>query len=187
MTPKSTLKTSARRRPGTDEHHEYYTAYIGCVKGDVLGALSKAPAELRNALCSNGGWPTPEVEARAYAPGKWNLREVMGHVVDVERLFAFRSLHIARNDPSDLPGMDQDIWARHSNAGERPLRDLYEEFCDLRAANVRFFSSLANADWDSRGTASGSEVTVRALAWIMAGHEIHHRNVILKRYLDPNA
>jgi len=98
-------------------------------------------------------------------------------------MFCFRALHIARADPAPLPGMDQEVWAGASNAGERALASLADELAAVRAATVRLFASFDDAAWSRRGVASGLPVSARALAWIVAGHEIHHRRILEQRYL----
>ena len=172
------------RRPEPDEHADYYSMYIDGVPDDrtLVDVLREAPDALERLL---SGLP-PERETFAYEPGKWTCREVLGHVIDTERLFSYRALHVARADPADLPGMDQDEWAAASNAGARPVTDLLREFRGLRAANAALFVSFDEDTLSRRGTASGNEFTVRALAYIIAGHELHHRDVLRTRYLtDP--
>lgn len=168
------------RRPAPDEHDPYYSTYVDKVPdGDVVVTL-RSEGEAMLALL---GTVPAELESHRYAPGKWSIREAVGHVVDTERLFSFRALHIARADPAPLPGMDQEVWAGASNAGERPLASLAGELAAVREATVHLFESLDGEAWERRGVASGLAVSVRALAWIIAGHEIHHRRVIEERYL----
>ena len=169
------------KRPGPGEHAEYYATYVDRVPVDrpLVDVLGEAPAALE-ALFSD---LPPERETFAYAPGKWTCREVLGHVIDTERLFSYRALHIARADQAELPGMDQDEWAAASNAAARPVAELLTEFRGLRAANTAFFASLDEGALSRRGIASGTEVTVRAIIYIVAGHELHHRDVLRRRYL----
>ena len=173
------------KRPRPDEHADYYAQYIARVPADrpLAAVLHEAPAELERLLSA---LPAAR-ETFAYAPGKWTLREVLGHVIDAERLFSYRALHVARGDAADLPGMDQDEWAAASNAGERPVADLLSEFRGLRAANAALFASFDEETLSRRGTASGFEFTVRALIHIIAGHELHHRDVLRTRYLAESA
>lgn len=168
------------RRPGSGEQDAYYARYVRLVPdGDVLRTLQEGPAATRALLD-----PLPEgAGAHRYAPGKWSLREVVGHVADSERLFAFRALHIGRGDPAELPSMDQEVWARGSSAHERSLPDLLDELEAVRRASLHLFRSFAPGALDRRGVASGFEFTVRSLAWITAGHEIHHRRILEERYL----
>jgi len=167
------------RRPAPDEHDPYYSTYIDKVPdGDIVETLRSGGAEAVARLRAVPG----ELETFRYAPGKWSIREAVGHVVDVERMFSFRALHMARADPAPLPGMDQEVWSAASNAGERTLAALADELAAVRAATVALFGSLDEAAWSRRGVASGLEVSVRALAWIVAGHELHHRRILEERY-----
>ncbi|WP_420448417.1 DinB family protein [Candidatus Palauibacter sp.] len=174
------------KRPRSDEHADYYSMYIDRVPHDrpLVDVLREAPATLEALLSS---LPT-EREHFAYETGKWTLREVLGHVIDAERLFSYRVLHLARGDTAELPGMDQDEWAAASNSGERSVADLLDEFRGLRAANAALFASFDEETLSRRGTASGFEFTVRALIHIIAGHELHHRDVLRERYVGtPDA
>jgi uncharacterized damage-inducible protein DinB len=172
------------RRPDASEHAAYYSTYIDRVPDRaVLEVLAEAPAALARLLEPVG----PDDEGFAYAPGKWSFREVLAHVLDTERVFAYRALHIARRDPAELPGMDQTVWAAAAGAERRSLADLLAEFADLRAADTRLFASFDEAALDRRGVASGFAVTVRALVFIAAGHELHHRAILAERYLSEFA
>lgn len=167
------------RRPETHEYNAYYGTYIDRVPGgDLFEVMSEAPDALESLM---RGAP-PDFATFAYADGKWTVSEVLGHVLDTERMFTYRALHIARGDDAPLPGMDQDVWAAHSNAGSRPISDLLDEFRALRSASVRLLASFDDEMLARRGLASGFEVTPRAIAFIVAGHEIHHRGVLEERY-----
>ncbi|MYA33929.1 MAG: DinB family protein [Gemmatimonadales bacterium] len=172
---------AAMRRPGADEHGDYYAIYIDRVPDDrpLVDILGEAPDALDALL---GDLPA-ERENFAYEPGKWTCREVLGHVIDAERLFAYRALHIARADAAELPGMDQNEWAAASNATGRPIAELLHEFRAVRTANAAFFASLDEDALSRRGVASGAECTVRAIIHIIAGHELHHRDMLRERYL----
>jgi hypothetical protein len=124
-------------------------------------------------------------DARAeyrYAAGKWSVKELLGHLIDTERLFAFRALWIARGEPAEQPGMDQDRWVANSNAHERTLVELWREQHVCRTDHVYLFRSMSQADTEKSGQANGAPVSVRALPWIIAGHEKHHLNVLKERY-----
>lgn len=167
-------------RPEATEHDPYYSTYIDRVPdGEILELLTSG---LEETLALLAGCPEDR-ETFRYAPGKWSVREVVGHIVDTERLFAFRALQFARADPGPLPGVDQLVWAAGSNAGVRPLASLADEFARVRAATLSLFASFDEAAWARTGVASDCPVSVRALAWILAGHEIHHRRVLAERYL----
>ncbi len=170
------------QRPDPTEYGEYYGLYIDQVpEGDVIEILEQGVARTFDLL---GGIPEAW-ETYRYQPDKWSLREVMGHVVDVERLFSYRALSIARGDPADLPSMDQDQWAAASNAGDRPLALLLIDFSCARMSSRSMFRSFADDAWDRRGVASGFEFSVRSFPYILAGHEIHHRRVLEELYLKP--
>jgi uncharacterized damage-inducible protein DinB len=174
------LYTRVMQRPESTEYAASYSTYTGLVPdGDVLLTMAAAPDALEALL----GPVTPQQETFAYGPGKWSIRELVGHVIDAERLFSFRALHFARGDQAALPGMEQDEWAGVSHAAQRDLVDLLAEFRELRGANVRLFASLDDTALRRRGVASGSEVTVCALIHILCGHELHHRGVLAERYL----
>lgn len=167
-------------RPAAGEHAEYYARYVALVPdGDILETLRDQLGDTLRLLQS----VPEERETYRYDEGKWSVRGVVGHLIDTERLFAFRALAIARSDGVDLPGMDQDEWATRSEADRRPLGDLGQEWAALRRANVHMF-----AVWDEdtglrRGRASGYDFTVRSFPWIIAGHELWHRSLLERDYL----
>ena len=119
-----------------------------------------------------------------YAPGKWSLTEVIGHVVDTERVLATRAMLFARGDAKPLPGFDQDALIEGAMFDDRPLASLVDEFEHLRRANVALFGSWGEEAQARRGVASGCAFTVRALVTIVAGHALHHLDVVRERYLD---
>jgi len=145
---------------------------------DILGALESQRLQTAQQLA-----PRSERDGNfRYAPGKWSVKEIVGHLSDAERIFSYRALRIARGDGTPLAGFEQDDYIRGGNFADRTLADLSEEFAVVRAATVALFGSLADDAWARRGQASNSEVTVRALAYIIAGHELHHRRMLLERY-----
>jgi uncharacterized damage-inducible protein DinB len=167
-------------RPAPGEFAGFYQKYIERVPaGGIAGLLERqieATLELLRQL-------SEEEAAHAYAPGKWTIREVVGHVTDAERVFAYRALRIARADPAGLAGFDENAWVPAGGFGHRPLAALAAELAAVRTATVLLLRGLPDAAWERRGSANGQEVTVRALAWIMAGHELHHRAILEERYL----
>ena len=166
--------------PDPTEYPEYYGRYISQVpQGDIVTILEQ---ERDAALALLNGLPPAKADFR-YAPGKWNIKEVLGHVIDAERIFAYRALRFARNDKTPLPGFEQDDYMPHARFGDRELGDLIREFATVRQASLFLFRPLDTAAWDRRGTASGGEISVRALAYVLAGHEIHHRRILETRYL----
>lgn len=174
------MKAPDRRvRPAADEHARFYDGYVERVPdGDVVATLEDGG----RALCALLETVPAAGETHAYAAGKWTVREVVGHVVDTERMFGYRAVHIARGDPAPLPDMDEKVWAAGSNAAERPLPALVDELRAVRAATVALFRGLDAGAWERRGVASNREVSVRALAWIAAGHAEHHRRILEERY-----
>ena len=166
-------------RPTAEEHAPFYAAYVARVpEGDLVEILERQIEETIRPLASL----TEGDAGFAYAPGKWTVREVVGHVIDAERVFAYRALRFARGDATPLPGFDEQEWARASNADDRPLADLLAELRTVRAATVALLRPLPPEAWLRRGEANGIRCTVRALATIIAGHELHHRAVLEERY-----
>lgn len=172
---------SLSTRPGPDEYAPYYAGYVGAVPDtdDLVGLLGRQGAETVDLFRSL----TEEEGAYRYAPGKWSVKEMVGHVIDTERVFTYRALRVARGDRTPMPGFDQDDWVRGSNAGGRPLADLVTELAAVRAASGALFRSFDEAALARRGVANNVEITARALAWIVVGHERHHREVLTDRYL----
>jgi len=169
------------QRPLPDEYAPFYGSYVSLVPdGDVRDHLRTQMHELV-ALTSG---VSDELAMRAYGPGKWTLKEVLLHVIDAERVFAYRILRIARGDATPLEGFEQDDWVPHSAAGARSVASLLLEYCAVRAATLQLMDSLDQAAWVRRGTASGHGVTVRAQAYICAGHDRHHQRIVRERYLS---
>lgn len=121
-----------------------------------------------------------------YAEGKWTIKEVLGHVVDDERIYAYRALRFARNDPTELPGFEQDHYARYSAANERDVGEILDEFSLVRRSTIALFKSMDGAALMRTGVADGKRVSVRALAYHIAGHELRHRNILRERYLKQS-
>lgn len=172
---------SARNeRPRPDEYNPYYQRYIERVPpGDIVNLLRDQLADMRELLrrvpAGAGDF--------AYAPGKWSIKEVVGHIMDAERIFTYRALRFAREDATPLPGFDQDTYVPAGRFGDRPLGQLVEELSAVRGATVAFFNGLPDDAWPRVGDANGSPASVRALATITAGHELHHRAILEERYL----
>ena len=169
------------QRPEKSEYDPYYERYVSLVQNDdVNDVLAKQTAELRNLF---SGLPE-EKGLHAYDEGKWTIKEVISHLIDGERMFAYRVLRIARGDKTPIEGFEQDGYIENSHANGRSFAELLDEFDLLRRANVLFFNNLKSDDWLRIGTANDVEVSVRALAFVMAGHIIHHRNILKERYLS---
>ena len=165
--------------PAPKEYADYYGRYVALVSGrDILACLADELNETRQVL----GRVPPELESHRYDEGKWTVRDIVGHLIDTERVFAYRAMSFARGDVGPLPGMDQDEWARTAQADATPLPDLSREFAQVRASTIALFSRLDSTALAQTGLASGVEFTVRALAYIIAGHEIHHRTILEERY-----
>jgi len=166
-------------RPGTDEAAEYYFKYIDRVTADdVVGFLS---TQLDEALPYLSGI-SEERSLYRYAPEKWSIRQVLNHVSDCERVFAYRALWFARGFDTPLPSFDQEIGAAGAKADDVPWSDHVEEFRGVRLATLSFFRNLPAEAWERRGVASGNPFTVRALAYIAAGHYAHHEAILRERY-----
>ncbi|HKP86408.1 MAG TPA: DinB family protein [Blastocatellia bacterium] len=174
------MSSSLITRPSDAEYAPYYGRYIGLVpEGDIIRTLGQ---QLEDTLSLLGGVSESQAGHR-YAPDKWSIKEVVGHVIDTERIFAYRALRFARNDKAPIEGFDQDEFARNGMFDERKLADLAEEFEHVRRANLLLFRSLSEETLGRRGVASENEVSVRALLYIIAGHERHHIEVLKTRYL----
>jgi hypothetical protein len=158
-------------RPVAGEYRPYFDTYIRLVPdGDIIARLDAQIAETVAALSP---FTAAQAEWRP-APGEWNAKEIVGHLADAERVFAYRAMTFARADPTPLPGMDQNTFMAGANFADRPLDDVVAEFVAVRRASLTLFRGLDAAAWARSGVADGSPVSVRALAYITAGHELHH-------------
>jgi hypothetical protein len=174
-----TASATAIAPPAADEYAPYYGRYIAQVPaGEILDQLDRQREEVLARFRT-----VPEAKgAHRYAPGKWSVRQVVCHLSDTERIMAYRALRIARADATTLPGFDENAYAPESGADAVPLAELVAEFADVRRASVALFRHLPAEAWTRRGTASESPFSVRALAWIIMGHPIHHLGVLRERY-----
>ncbi len=174
------MTTAAIPRPGPSEYVPYYETYISKVpKGNLLKVLEDQRRETQELLAGVS-------EAKGlhrYAPGKWSVKEVVGHLMDSERVFCYRALGFGRADESPLPGFDEKAWVPAGRFDARPLKDLAAELDAVRRATIALFSGLDAEALARRGTANNNPITVRALAWIIAGHERHHVAILRERYL----
>jgi hypothetical protein len=170
-------------RPGPSEYSEALAGYVGQIgdSEDVLEVLNRQLEELRARLA---GLPESRGDYR-YAPEKWSIKEIVGHLSDVERIFCYRALRIAREDATPLPGFDENAYVPPSGFAERTLADLLAEWADVRRATLSLFRHLPGEAWERRGTASNKTVSVRALAYAIAGHVRHHLRVLGERYALP--
>jgi uncharacterized damage-inducible protein DinB len=166
--------------PDRSEAAEYYFTYIDKVPpGDICAILEQQLTETPFALAGI----SEDQSLSRYAPGKWSLREVLGHVNDCERLFVARAFWFARGFDSPLPSFDQNVAMSLAESDARTWRSHLDEFQAVRAATLAFFNHLPADAWPRRGVASGNPFTVRALAYMTAGHLIHHMEIVKTRYL----
>jgi uncharacterized damage-inducible protein DinB len=166
-------------RPQADEYAPYYDRYISLIQGeDILNTLDQQRREMMLLLSCRDD----DEGDFHYAPDKWSAKEVLGHICDTERIFAYRALRIARADATPLEGFEQDDYVRNGPFAQRPLSDLVEEFIAVRRATLSLLRNLDEAAWSRRGVANKNEISVRALAYIIAGHELHHRQILKEKY-----
>lgn len=174
------MSTASSIRPGADEYAPFYASYVaGVPDGDVIGTLAGQGEEFLLLLKDIGD----EKAAFAYAAGKWTVKEVILHMADAERIFAYRVLRIARGDTTPLAAFDENAYTPMSGANDRRLDTLLGEFAAVRGATVALLRWMPDAAWVRRGVTSGKDVSVRALAWITAGHAMHHERILRERYL----
>lgn len=167
-------------KPQETEYAAYYGKYVSLVPdGDIVGTLTK---QLGDTLSAWRAVPADKAEHR-YAPGKWTTKEMMAHVIDTERIMAYRALRIARGDKTALPGFEQDDFINGGDWSNRTMADLADEFESVRKSNLYLFRNLSDAAWKQVGTASGNPVSARALAYIIAGHELYHQEILRDRYM----
>jgi len=164
-------------RPQPNEYPAWGETYISKVNGDIFEILNEqitsVPALFRmNADKAN----------YAYTVGKWTLKEMLGHIIDTERILVYRLTCFARNEQQSLPGFDEDDYVLNARFSERDLEDLIEEFISLRKANLYLFSSLNEEELNRKGIASGREINVKSILFIVAGHIIHHVSILKDRY-----
>jgi hypothetical protein len=166
-------------RPKETEYAPFYARYVGLVpEPEILEVLEAQAEEIRRLAAA----VPPEREEHRYAPGKWSVRQVLGHVIDAERVFGHRAFCISRGEQAALPSFDENAYVASSPAGTVPVADLASEMAAVREANLLVLRRLGPGDGARTGVASGSPVSVRALAWIMAGHPRHHLRMLRERY-----
>ncbi|MBA3318426.1 MAG: DinB family protein [Gemmatimonadales bacterium] len=173
----------ALSRPSPEEAAPFYHDYISKVAGEQIGRYLSETLEALERLAA----PLDEAAARArYAPGKWSVKEVVGHVTDAERIFAYRLMRIARGDTTPLPGFDENAYVPAGDFDARPLASLVAEFRTVRSSTIALMNGLPSGAWSRSGEASGATISARALAYIIVGHLVHHSGVLRERYrLSP--
>src|SRR5579862_2968036 len=170
-------------RPEPGEYAPYYDRYISLVLGsDILETLD---AQRRQTMLLLSGREESEGSFR-YAPDKWSAKQVLGHVCDTERIFAYRALRIARGDRTPIEGFEQDDYVRNGPFHELPISELIDDYLAVRRATLTLLRNLDEPAWLRRGIANKNEVSVRGLAYIVAGHEVHHRRILEERYFSAS-
>ena len=165
-------------QPQPNEYSDWSKGYIDQVNGDLMEILQRQATEFPEFINS-----IAEKADYAYAPGKWTIKEMTGHIIDTERILVYRLTAFARNEQAALPGFEEDDYVANARFAERSLLSFTEEFSLLRKANLFLFRSLNEAELNRAGTASGKPISVRALLFVIAGHMIHHTRIIKERYL----
>lgn len=174
------MTTTETGRPPRSEFSDYHAAYADLVpEGDVVGILSRQIQETAAFL----GSLTEEQGNHRYQPGKWSIKEVVGHLIDTEWVFTYRALCFARGDRTPLPTMEQDDYVANADFDSRKLSDLCAEFVALRGAGTALFRGLTPQEMLRKGRTSDHEFTVRTVPYVIAGHELHHVRVLRERYL----
>lgn len=167
-------------RPEKGEYAEYYERYVSLVEEtDIVAVLETQQAEMLEVFETI----SEEKSHFAYGADKWTIKELIGHLTDGERIFAYRALRISRADETPIEGFEQDGYIENSNFNNTPFSELTGELLLTRKSNLILFKYLQDEAWSRTGTASGNPVSVRALAYIMAGHIRHHLNILNERYL----
>jgi hypothetical protein len=167
------------QRPTETEYAPYFGRYVALVpEDDILAVLRAQVEEMRRLLAP----VSAEKEAYRYAEGKWSIRQVLGHLVDGERIFGYRAFCFSRGEQAPLPSFDEKQYVAAARSDAIPLRELVEELAVVRQANLAFLRRLDAREWAQVGTSSGKPLSVRALAWVMAGHPRHHLQILRERY-----
>ena len=165
--------------PEESEYAPFYQGYISLVtETDIISALQDQILEIEKSFAGI----SDERSAFSYAEGKWSIKELLGHVIDGERVFSYRALRISRNDSTPLASFEENSYVANSNFSETNLADLREEFSLLRKSNVLMFKNFSAEAWSRIGKASDAEISARALAYIMVGHARHHLNILKEKY-----
>jgi hypothetical protein len=174
------MSSTAVERPNPEEYAEAYHNYVSKVPGsDVIGFLEE---QLKSVSALLRGIDDAKAGS-AYQPGKWTIKELVGHLIDSERVFAYRALVFARNDTAALPGFDQDLWVQGASYANLPMAEIIDEFESLRRSTILQLRHFDAAAWDRRGTANDKKMTTRAAAYVIAGHTQHHVDILKSRYL----
>ena len=166
-------------RPSATDYAPSHAAYVDLVpEEEILEVMERQTVDTQKVLSSLDDTRA----SHRYAEGKWSIKQVLGHLVDAERVFGYRAMAIARGEKNPLPGFDENEYVDHASFDTWKLGDLVEAYALMRRSNVLFFRNLADEAWDRRGVANDSPVSVRGIAWVIVGHERHHRAVLHERY-----
>lgn len=168
------------KKPASGESASYYKHYISLnIDTDVIKTLEDQILQIKKSFGSVKG----EKQKFRYAKGKWSVKELLGHITDAERIFGYRALRISRKDKTHLAGFEENHYVKNGGFDDRSMTSLLDEFIALRRANIELFKSLHESKLALKGTANGSTVSVRALAYIISGHTIHHIGILKERYI----
>lgn len=170
-------------KPQPDEYAPFYANYVALADKHNHGGILQTLAALQQSTYQTFISINLDKENYAYADGKWTIKQLLSHMVDAERIFAYRVLRLLRGDQTPLPGFDEIVYVNSTDLSNRTLSNLAAEFKTIREANLYLYNSITDAQSLFTGTASGSHVSVRALLYIVAGHELHHLNILKERYL----
>jgi uncharacterized damage-inducible protein DinB len=169
--------------PTAAEYAPYYNRYISLVPGtDILSILQQQAEDMESLRTMS-----EDDACFRYAPEKWSIKQVLGHIMDCERIFAYRALRIARGDQTPIEGFEQDDYVKNGPFERISMTELMNEYVAIRTATIKLFRHLSPEAWNRRGIANNNEVTVRALAYTIAGHERHHRQILKEKYFPAMA
>lgn len=175
------MSQAAATKPAPAEHAPEFSKYVTLVaEGDIIDTLER---QIDDSLSLLRSIPSDKANFR-YGPDKWSVKELLGHLIDSERIFSYRALSFARNDQTPLPGYEQNDYVREADFDSRDLADMVEEYATVRRATIHLFRPLNETEWLRHGKANENDISVRALAYIIAGHELHHIGVLRSRYLQ---
>lgn len=168
-------------RPQPDEHAPYFSKYLALVPdGDIIATLDRQMSETVSLITSL----SEEQGQYRYAPEKWSVKEVIGHITDTERVFGYRTLCFARGETNELPGFDENVFAAHARFEQYTQQELAHDYQAVRSASLSLLAGLDETAWLRPGIASKNQVSVRSLIWLMAGHQQHHLDILQTRYLN---
>lgn len=169
------------QHPNESEYPEYYKPYVSLVpEGDLLTILKDNLDQITELFAAI----SEENSLFRYAENKWSIKEVLGHITDTERIMSYRLLRVGRGDKTALAGFDENFYVKGAQTDRLPLKAILEDFIATRKGTITLIQNMPETAWTNKGIANGTEITPRAIAYIIAGHETHHRNIITERYLN---